>query len=401
MSTVDITQDLTDGSDGALADAVNPNAVAGAAAALNDGAVHVNADIVQTADPKPGSDNASLRDQLSNAFKGEPDPADPAAVTPDAKPADVPQLSKDAEGRWRQPDGTFASTEQVAAFEAAQAATAQPALEIPEETLRGMTPTELQQFQSLPAELRTFVGRTMEDLNNRATRYSEYDLIEQSIIGPRRALLAQAGSNPAAALNELFALSDFAGQDPGRFVLWFAQTRGIDLDALLDAQEQAGVADPHVQQLQGTVQQLQAQLQSMTAQQQSGTDQQRVALVENFVQEKDAQGNPRRPYLADVTNEWAQQIAVLKQANPTAPDAEILQKAYETACWANPGVRAKMQQEVLLQQQQSEAARVAAAKAAGSSVNGAPSGSTPATNSNTGNLSLRDELALQFAAAKN
>lgn len=386
--SIDITQDLVDGSDGALGDVpVVPH----------DAVLKTPREApVQSTDAADADTQVSLRDQLSTAFKAPVDAAVEPAVG--AKPTTVAALTQDAEGRYRQPDGTFAGAEEITAFLATQTA---PEADPFANSIRGLTATELQQFNSLPAELRTLVGRTMEDLDKRGQRYAEYDLIEQSVLAPRRQTFANEGLSAAAAVNQLFAMSDFATADPGQFVLWFAGTRGIDLDALLDARDaQTDIADPQVQQLQGQVQQLQGQLTQFSQTQQSEAHQQRLLAVQTFSAEKDASGNPARPYLGEVTTEWAAQISLIRNVNPTMPDAQVLQKAYENACWANPTVRGKLQADMLAAQQRQEQARVAAARSAGSSVTGAPQGTTPNQATQNTSMSLREELEAGFAQAR-
>lgn len=238
----------------------------------------------------------------------------------------------------------------------------------------------------------------MEDLNTRAGRYGEYDQIEQHILGPRREAFAQQGTNPVVALNQLFALSDFAGRDPSNFVMWFADQHNIDLDQLLDARDAANTGDPQLQQLQGTVQTLQQQLQARDQADLQRQQQNNVDLVRSFAEAKDANGQPLRPYMDDVMNEWGAQIAALRAANPEMPNEQILQKAYDNACWANATVRGKMQEasNVATQQQQQ---RVQQAKAAGASVTGAPSVDPSSVPNNTART-LREELDYQFSQAR-
>ncbi len=397
--SIDITTDLTDGSDGGLGD-INPNAAgndvqmqapAGTEPVHGKGAQHVN-----TVDNVDTDKETSLRDQLSSAFKAEDGKP---STQENAQNVQAPAIQKDAEGKYRNLDGTYASQEQIDALNnTAAAAPAQgEAPVVDPNLLTGFTPVEQQLFQSLPAELQQLVGRTMEDLNTRQVRYSEYDLIEQQLIGPRREALQANGTSVPMALNNLFALSDFAGRAPGDFVMWFAEQNGLDLDALLDAKEAQGSIDPAVQQLQATVQQLQG---TLNAQQQGQVQQQheaRLNEVQNFSMEKDEGGNLKRPYLTDVMDGWASQIQAIRIANPNMPNAEVLQKAYDNACWSTPAVRAKMQEAAQAQSRQTEAAKVAQARSAGSSVTGAPAGSQPTVENNV-NRTLREELQMQFAA---
>ncbi len=392
----DITSDLTGGADeGYLADA--------APGAIPAGAVPANSDAAVKAIPDAEKDTSvSLRDQLSSAFKGkEGEPvaqADGQNAGDEAKPA----LTQDAAGKYRNADGTYASAEQVAAFEAGKTLGVDPAAATGAADytplLTSMTPVEQAQFKSLPAETQQYVARTMEELNNVKGRYQEYDFLEQQLIGARRQAWQDNGMSAPVAINNLLTLSDFASEKPGDFVLWFAQTNGIDLDKLLDERDAAATADPVVAELKNTVATLQSQLTQVAQAPQQQLAEQRVTLVKTFTEEKDEAGQLKRPYLAQVNQEWGQQIAAIRQANPNMPDAEVLEKAYDAACWVNSTVRGQLQEAAL---QSKNAARVAAAKQAGSSVTGAPAGAVVAADPANSNMSLRDELKNRFAAARN
>lgn len=404
---IDITADLTGGAgDAGLADIPGQMAPPpGTVPAHGEGAVQENQrpttqPVQQAQDPADNS--LSIREQLTKLYMpGDEKPGEGAQAAP-AAAAPVVALTQDAEGKWRQPDGTFASTEQVTAFQAAQTAPAADAAPPAQNSAlyAGLTPAEQQMFQSLPAELRTLYERRTEDLNTRATRYGEYDQIERDLIGPRREMLAQHGNNPYGAINGLLQLSDFAARDPGAYVLWFSQQHNLDLDALLDAHEaQNQNIDPTVRQLQGQVQQL---TQHLTTQQQAAQQQahqENVNYVAQFCEAKDANGQLLRPYIADIANDWHGQIAAVRAANPQMDRGEVLQKAYDNAVWANPAARAKMQEAITAQQAQAQQQQVQNARAAGSSVSGAPAGSQSAKPSDS-NLSLRDELQEHFNAAR-
>jgi hypothetical protein len=404
-ASVDITQDLTGGADDAsLGDAVPLNGAGdNVQPARPEGTQPVHAQDSRRQPAEADASNVSLRDALSTAFKDDTGKPTEQQNAQNAQPNTQPQgqqppaLTKDNDGKYRQADGTFASAEQIAAFEAAQQQpNTQP--EVASPVLQSLTPAEQQQFQSLPAELRQFVERTMEDLNTRGARYGEYDVLEQQLIGPRREAWAAQGLNPLVAINQLFALSDFASTKPGDFVLWFAGSNGVDLEALLDAQAaHQQPVDPNVRRLEGTIQQLQGTVQQFQQGQEAAAHQARLAEVQTFASEKDEAGNLKRPYLTEVTDAWATQIGLIRAANPQMPNAEILQRAYDAACWTNPQVRAKMQEANIAQQRQQEAQRVNAARVAGSSVTGAPGGDT-ASVPNNANRTLRDELSYQYDA---
>lgn len=394
MTDIDITADLDGGpNEGFLAD--------GAPGAVPAGAVSANADVPVKATPdEPKEVPASLRDQLSSAFKGED--GKPAAQADGVNAGDKPALTQDAEGKFRNSDGTYASAEQVAAFKAGSSLTAAaPVAQAQSDytpLLTAMTPVEQEQFKSLPAETQQYVARTMEELNNVKGRYQEYDFLEQQLIGARRQAWADNGMSAPVAINNLLTLSDFASEKPGDFVLWFAQQQGLDLDRLLDERDALATADPVVAELKNTVATLQSQLTQVQQAPQQQAQEQRQVLVKTYTEEKDEAGQLKRPYLPQVMQEWGNQIAAIRWANPNMPDIEVLEKAYDAACWVNPTVRAQLQEATLKSQ---NAARVAAARTAGSSVTGAPAGQAASPDPANSNTSLRDELRSQFAAARN
>lgn len=417
---VDITADLVDGRDGALADNLPQNGQGGdAQMQAPAGTQHVHGDAKPVNQQQQGQQQQptaakpdkelTLRDQLSNAFKGNDEkPTDQQnanTADPAAKPAAAPvALTQDNDGKWRTPDGLFASNEQVQAFQAAQAAPPPQQQQQQQQSpvLAGLTPVEQQQLQSLPAELRQHVERTMEGLNTRAQRYSEYDTLEQAIIGPRRQAWAQQGTNPLVAMNQLFALSDFASTNPGQFVMWFSEQQNLDLDALLDARDaaqQQQQANPQLAQLQGTVNQISNYVQQQQTQQQQQMQQANLTAVEQYATEKDASGALKRPYITEVLDDWTTQIAAVRAANPLMQPVEVMERAYQNACWSNPAIRAKMQQTTATQQQQQAQQRVDTARAAGSSIAGGPAGDQ-STIPNNANRSLREELESQFTAAR-
>lgn len=405
---IDITQDLVDGTDGARGDTVPLNGGNGTEQVVPDGTVPANQQQTQepaTQQPSSEQKPLTLRDQLSSAFKPEEaQQQQQPEQQQQQQQQQVPQLTQDGQGRWRTADGMYASMEAVQAFQQAQQQAQQQqqdpnAQQQAPAFMQYMTPVELEQYHALPAEIRDFFGRTMEAVNGQAARYNEYAQIEQALIGPRREAWAQNGMNPAAALNHLFGLSDYASRDPTGFVLWFADTHKIDLDEALDAREQQMATDPNVRALQGQLASMQQQLTQHQLAQANAAQQANLNDVQTFAQEKDGGGNLKRPYLTHVADTWPVHIQSLKAANPMLSNAEVLQQAYEAACWANPNVRASLQQDAVKKQREEAARKVANAKDAGSLVSGGPAGAGAQNTSGKSDLSVRDELRQQFANA--
>lgn len=373
-SEIDITADLVDGTEQLNA--------AGA-----DAAVNRPTDLVlpHEVEIKPNAVE-SIRDSLTRAFKGDDSVSDVKT--------DVPLVLTKQGDKYHRPDGTFATQDEITAFEAVQQPTEQNqgALEMP----ANFTALEQEQFKSLPTELQQYVARTTQDLNTRASLYSEYDLMEQ-IIAPRRAAFAQDGVTAPVALANLFQLSDFAGRAPEQFILWFASQRGIDLDALLDAvDEQQQGQDPRIGTLQAQVTELTNRFNGQTQSAVDATVQENRQLVETFAVEKDDKGVLLRPHFAELVTEIQANIPLVQRQNPSKTLSEILQQAYENACWQNPAVRAKMQQVAKPDAQQHvQKAKQANVGGGGTEPNGVNSTNKPSDS----NLTLRQEIENAVAAA--
>jgi len=378
---IDVVGDLNDGTfeGGAAA----PTTVQDSGRPAPSGTQPANADAPAAA-PEKG---ASLRDQLTAAFR-----------KPNGEATDQQTAAKGAQGRERNPDGTFAAKPAETASQAAPAAPAAapegqqpPALSVP----RSFGPAEQQQFAQLPAEMQQFVARTMESVETEAAKYQGYAQIEQ-VIGPRRQAWAMNGMSEGQAINQLFALSDFAGSQPEQFVQWFAQQQGIDL-SMIDEGD-GGDVDPVIADLRTQVSTLQGQLNQFTHGQQ---EQQHSAIVNEviaFGEEKDANGNVKRPYLAELGSGFMPYLQHVMAEKPNASRTEILQEAYDRACWATPAVRAKLQAAEEAQRLAEARTRAGRAAEAGSSVTGAPMDG--ATSPSTTDLSLRDTLRNAFAEAR-
>lgn len=400
--SVDLTSDLNGGGDpfGGQpyhGDAVSPNATP------------TNAPGITVLPEDKQEKELSLRDTLSDAFKkhdipredagdrqeGERKPLSPVGEAP---PADLVKVGE----RWHNKDGTFASQAQIDAFNAAQQAATVPEGQAPQTPLppyqQNLTELEKQQYAALPPETRAFLDRTMERVAQNEARYSEYGQLEQ-LIGPRRQAWQQEGMNPYAAINGLFQLSDFAGRDPGEFVMWFADQHQLDLDALLDARDAAneanGSADPRFNTLIEKIGQLENTITGFTAQATDRDVNANLEVVKGFIAEKDEGGQPKYPYFSDVSANIGQYITNIKASQPFLSPYDTLKAAYDFACFNNPEVRGKIQaneQAVLAAKKVQEAQK---ARLAGSSINGGPSGAESGNSVNP-SRTLREELAYQY-----
>lgn len=400
LEGLDLTSDLGNGGDPFggqpyQGDAVSPNQVPNKPIEVDD-----------TTKPEP---EKSLRDTLSDAFKGK---QTPRLDTEDRPQGEQPPLSPEGEApavaptgpdlvkvgeRYHHRDGRFASQADIDAFNAAQTPDGQPAAPPLPHYTQFLSDVEKQQYGQLPPEVRSFLDRTVDQVAQQAAQYQEYGQLEQ-LIGPRRQAWSQEGMNPFAALNGLLQLSDFAGRDPGQFVMWFADQHQLDLDVLLDERDAAqanGSIDPTLAPLVEEIQQLRNTVNNFTTQASDKDVNANMQVIQQFMAEANQDGSPKYPHFQDVAGSIGQYVSNIKANQPFLSPYETLKAAYDFACFNDPTVRGKIQA--------SEASAIAARKAqeaekarlAGSSINGGPAGGDGGNSTNP-SRSLREELMYQY-----
>ena len=258
-------------------------------------------------------------------------------------------------------------------------------------------------FTNLPPQFQHFVMNTARSMQADYTRktqaiaqerqqmqglrqaYSEFD----RIIGPRQQAWALSGMNPAQAITQLIALSDFATQDAPGFIKYFANLRGVDLQTLNQQQE---YVDPQVAALRQPIAQVQAQLNQLSqshAQQQQQYEQQQYytafhntnANIENFARQTGEDGRPLYPFFNDVEEDMT---ALIESGR-----ARSLPEAYSQAVWLNPQTRSRMLARSRADENAKARERAGRAKRAASSLTGA-SGANGAFN--RGDMSIRDTI---------
>lgn len=326
----------------------------------------------------------SIRDHISSALKGE------SAETPPA-------------GRPRNADGTFAPAQAVEPV-ATGADPANPVIDpaappavAPVAVPAGLVGITPETFAALPAETQGHLARTMEQFTQAHEHFSRLDQIEQ-LIAPRRQAWALNGMTEAQALNQLLALSDFATRDAQGFIKYMADQSGVSLEDMVFA---APKVDPTIAALQKEINDLKSgrtqdqQLQQRTAHENT------VRSVQAFASEKGQDGQPLRPHFEELGQGILPYISAVKAQNPTWPQGQILQQAYENACWATPTVRAKMQAATQAaadaERLRAETARVDKARAASVGVPSRAPGS-PSPNPTEGKMSLRDTIRAAMAS---
>lgn len=381
---IDIVGDLNDGTDHTVAVHDGSSAHGADALALNDQKpvrepVQQAKKVGEAADPaaKP----LSLRDQISSAIKSE---------------TETPLTAQQDGGPARNPDGTFApkpadTGAQLPADQTAAQPVAAPA---------GIDPAV---FASLPAETQATLARTMEDVTAQQQRVAWLSPLEQVITQDRIQAWGLNGMQPAQAVHQLLALSDFAGRDPAGFIQYMAQQNGVDLEELVLGMDGGEEVDPRYEAMQREIAELKGFAQGQTQQQQQAAHERTVNDVVAFASEKDQNGNVLRPYFEELGQAVMPYISMVKAQNPNWPHNQVLQEAYDRACWGTPSVRSKMQAAAdaagAAERLRAETARVESARTASASVrSGAPTAPPAAPNDAT--RSLRDTIRASIAQAQ-
>lgn len=350
-------------------------------------------------------DQLSMDDQIAADWDAILDRQE-AEIEPDKEAAEKPDTAAVKEDRARDEQGKFAKVEKetpveqvknidpnTVKAETAQPTTVQAVNDAPQEQARDINrapstwkPVARAEWDKLSPEIRAEIHRREGDFQN-----GQAQLLPDARLGsdlrkvsaPYQMLIeSQYGTADKAMgsfLQTAAALQMGSPQQRLQTIVGIAQQFGVDLSALAQPgspQQQAPsqpLHDPRVDQL-FAYQQNQEQLRQQ--QEQRAIE----ASAANWVNQKDAQGNPLHPYIGDVLNDLAVWIPSIQQANPYMTHSQILDEAYNRAIWANPDVRpvlqGQQQSELLQRNTLANQERVQSAKRA-ASVNVSRRGSIP------------------------
>jgi hypothetical protein len=348
-------------------------------------------------------------------------PEEPAAVEADA-PADVAAetdaetipVSREADGKFKaqtdkdaKPDKvkpvadkatkatkeTPAETQQRAATAAAdpQADPAQPQARDINRAPSTWKPTARAEFDKLSPAIKAEIHRREADFQNGQAQLIPDATLGKNlrqVIDPYRYMIEAEGGTPERAVADLFRTAAIfrTGTEQQKYhaIATVANQFGIDLRRFGGQPQQQGQPQPAQQQPQQfrdpRVDQILAAQNQERQQSQAREQQQTESTVTRWMNENDAQGNPKRPYLGDVINEMSALVPQIRQADPTLTHAQALDAAYDRATWAHPEIRTlltqKQQTDLDAQRRAANQTRVADARRAGS-VNVPRRASTP------------------------
>lgn len=330
-------------------------------------------------DDTMAADWAAIQDKYKVDTPEPVDPPEPEAPA-DPEPETIP-VSREADGKFKAKDDKAAkpvadakpkeptvakTTAPAAADSPAPSETGAPEPSSPARDINRAPstwkPTARAEFDKLSPVIKAEIHRREADfLNGQAQLRPDAELGSsmRRVIEPYRMLIEAEGGTPDRAVADLLRTAAIfrtgSVEQKYQAVVDISRQFGIDLRYLAQAAvEQQGQpqGQPPQQQQQfrdPRVDQLLAQ-QNRDRQELAHREQQTMeSTVTRWMNEVDATGNPKRPYLGDVINEVSALIPALMQNDPTLTHAQALDAAYDRATWAHPEVRA-----LLTQKQQTE-----------------------------------------------
>lgn len=287
-----------------------------------------------------------------------PDPETPAEPVQAADPEKPAEPERGADGRFRKgPKPAKAAPEPVAETPAEPPAEGQPQ----RDTARAPStwrPTARAEWTKLPPAVQAEIHRREADFmagQSQLLPDAKFGKDIRQVVEPYRMLIESEGGTPESAVQELLrtaaVLRTGTTQQKYQTMAAIAQRYGVDLRAFAPRPAQAGqqppgaapqvpqqFRDPRVDELLSRMNQ--------DVQQRQAAEQRTVEdVASRWMNEADAEGNPKRPYVADVIQEMTAMIPHIKAADPTLTHAQALEAAYERAIWAHPEIRTLLQQE--------------------------------------------------------
>jgi len=207
---------------------------------------------------------------------------------------------------------------------------------------QSMSAKDREAFTTLPPEQQKWISDRAKEQESAFTQKTMeladqrkgYDKLDQ-VLAPRRQQLALDGMDDSTAVGQLFALSDYANNDPIGFVKYMMNARQIPMSALTESAGPQQPADPQL----AAMQQKMQGFENFLTQQQMQSQQQAETAINGDVQ-KFAQDNE---FYAELENEMIPVVAALRQNDPNLSNHDALSKAYKMAIAANDGVSAKVE----------------------------------------------------------
>lgn len=375
--------------------------------------------------PETNESGDDLRSSLETAFDAaetstaEPAEAATGAHTDAPEAGAKPEAEADgktvasADGRQRGPDGKFiakdaapekadatdATAKSTSADSPTKASTEQPSTAIDAPPV-GWTADAKAEWSKLSPAIKAAVFKRETEISNGGRQWSEERRRLDGLVAPIRERAARHGISEAEGIQRLVAAQDMLERDPHTAIAWLAKQYGVNLGtsgpqpAEGSSRMEQGSAPP----VYDPTAALAPVHQSLTAIQErfAAEDRRQGEMTQQLVEQ--FAGSPEHPHFDAVHTEIMALIPQIKLAEPYAAHTDVLQKAYDSAVWANPVTRQaeldRRVSEATAARRTANADEVAKARLAASSVRGAASGSPLPEAKN----SIREELEAAWSS---
>ncbi len=250
--------------------------------------------------PQPGAETPPPEPSLDATLSAEIDKLFDASDRSEGATARAQTQERGPNGQFAAPPGSKETDSSTDRPEGAAPGTAQPSTEPP----ASWSADVKAKWATLPPDVQALIAKRESEVHERITtdgqRLKGYESLER-VIAPRRAALAQSFGSEAAAVEQLFALSDWAGKDFPGFVRALAQQRGVDLKTLIDSPAgPQGPVDPHIATLQAKVDKLDHERAARERAEQDAQARQIATTIATFSGQKTSDGKPMYPHFEKV-----------------------------------------------------------------------------------------------------
>ena len=237
-----------------------------------------------------------------------------SADEPEVEEVEEPEVEEKAEKPEKDRDetGKFKAKEEEAE-KAETAETVEQESDKPAEIIdppAHFTADEKKYFESLPSEQQKWIAssvkRMSSTIDKRMQESSTYQRRAQAYdeaLTPYRQQLAMQGVDEIAAIKQLFSTYDQLQRDPANTIRWLAQSYGVDLSQSQDVPQ-----DPQFVALQNQLGELRQGYSTIQSTLQNERQNQMLNVVNQFANEKDAQGNTKHPHFEAVVNDMMKLI---------------------------------------------------------------------------------------------
>lgn len=211
-------------------------------------------------------------------------------------------------------------------------------------------------YNALPPEIKAEIHRRESDFMKGQSGLlpdAQFGKSIRQVAEPYRMLIESEGGTVEKAFSDLLRTAALfrtgTHQQKQQALSQIAHQYGIPMpQAQIGGEQGAPQAGPQVYE-DPRVSTLLQRMEAESRQREQADNSRRTAAADKWMNELDAKGQPVRPYLDNVIDDMVPLVAQMRARDPSVSEAEIFQKAYEAATWANPEIRA-----LLVKQQQDE-----------------------------------------------